>query len=55
MIIALFIHGELVKTLGQIVACFSSVIRAAYEIAFLIYLNACALLLKLYIVESLFF
>lgn len=55
MIIAIFIHHELVKALGQIIAFFSSVIREAFEIAFLIYLNACVLLLKLYIVESFLF
>lgn len=53
MIIVLLIHSELVKTLGQIASLFSSVIRAAFEMAFVIYLNACVLLLKLYIVESL--
>lgn len=55
MIIALLIHSELVKTLGQIVALISSVVREGFEIAFLIYLNACVLLLKLYIVESFLF
>ncbi len=53
MIIALLIHSELVKTLEQTASLFSSVIRAAFEMACLIYLNACVLPLKLYIVESL--
>lgn len=53
MIIVLLIHSELIKTLGQISSLFSSIIRAAFEMAFVIYLNACVLLLKLYIVESL--
>lgn len=43
------------KTPGLIIALFSSVIREAFEIAFLIYLSACFLLLKLYTVGSLLF
>lgn len=55
MIIAILIHSELVKTLGQIAVLVSSVVGEGFEIAFLIHLNACVLLLKLYIVESLLF
>lgn len=48
-------HSGLTIILGLITALFSSVVREAFERAFLIYLNACFLLLKIFTVGSLLF